>query len=70
MKTFKWSVTAVRAGDYKITWRVNAGLDGKAKAVAPGGGPPPTRRFAGTISNKAPTVRVADDGNTIVNGTR
>jgi hypothetical protein len=70
MRTFRWSVTAVRAGDYKIKWRVNAGLDGKAKAVAPGGGPQPTGVFAGTISNKAPTVRVADDGHTIVNGTR
>jgi hypothetical protein len=69
-KTFKWSVTAVRAGDYKIRWRVNAGLDGKANAVAAGGGPPPRGVFAGTISNTAPTVRVADDGHTIVNGTR
>jgi hypothetical protein len=70
MKTFRWSVTAVRAGTYKIAWRVNAGLDGKAKAVAPGGGPAPRGIFAGTISDKAPTVRVADDGHTIVNGTR
>ena len=69
-KTFKWSVTAVRAGDYRIAWRVNAGLDGKAKAVARGGGPAPRGVFAGTISNRAPTVRVADDGHTIVNGTR
>ena len=60
----------MRAGDYKVTWRVNAGLDGKAKAVAQGGGPAPSGTFAGTISNKAPTVRVADDGHTIVNGTR
>ena len=70
VKAFTWSVTAVRAGDYKITWRVNAGLDGKAKATAPGGGPQPRGVFAGTISNRAPTVRVADDGHTIVNGTR
>ena len=70
MKTFRWSVTAVRAGDYRVTWRVNAGLDGKTKAVAKGGGPAPSGIFAGTISNKAPTVRVADDGHTIVNGTR
>ena len=42
MKTFSWSVTAVRAGDYRIAWRVNAGLDGKAKAVAQGGGPAPS----------------------------
>ena len=70
MKTFRWSVTAVVAGPYKVSWRVNAGLDGKAKAVAPGGGPAPAGQFVGTISNKAPTVRVADDGHTIVNGTR
>jgi hypothetical protein len=70
MRTFRWSVTAVRAGDYRIAWRVNAGLDGKAKAVAQGGGPAPRGTFVGSISNKAPTVRVADDGHTIVNGTR
>jgi hypothetical protein len=70
MKTFRWTVTAVHAGAYKITWLVNAGLDGKAKAVAPGGGPQPRGTFVGTISDRAPTVRVADDGHTIVNGTR
>ncbi len=69
-KTFRWTVTAVQAGDYKIDWRVAAGLDGKAKAVAAGGGPAPRGQFAGTISNAAPDVRVADDGHTIVNGTR
>jgi hypothetical protein len=69
-KQFRWTVTAVQAGDYKITWRVAAGLDGKAKAVAAGGGPAPKGQFAGTISNAAPDVRVADDGHTIVNGTR
>jgi len=36
-KTFRWTVTAVQAGDYRIDWRVAAGLDGKAKAVAAGG---------------------------------
>ena len=51
-------------------WRVAAGLDGKAKAVAPGGGPAPSGQFAGTVSDEAPDVRVADDGQTIVNGTR
>jgi hypothetical protein len=69
-RTFRWSVTAVRAGDFKIDWRVAAGLDGKAKAVAAGGGPAPRGQFSGTISNAAPDVRVADDGHTIVNGTR
>jgi CheY-like chemotaxis protein len=69
-RTFRWSVTAVKAGDFKINWRVAAGLDGKAKAVAAGGGPAPRGQFSGTISDEAPDVRVADDGHTIVNGTR
>ena len=69
-KTFRWSVTAVKAGDFKVAWRVAAGLDGKAKAVAAGGGPAPRGSFSGTISDAAPEVRVADDGKTIVSGTR
>jgi hypothetical protein len=69
-KTFRWSVTAVRAGDFEVSWRVAAGLDGKAKAVAPGGGPAPRGSFSGTISDEAPEVRVADDGKTVVEGTR
>jgi hypothetical protein len=69
-KTFRWTVTAVQAGDYRINWRVAAGLDGKAKAVAAGGGPAPRGQFAGTVSDAAPDVRVADDGHTIVSGTR
>jgi hypothetical protein len=69
-KTFRWSVTAVKAGDFKVEWRVAAGLDGKAKAVAAGGGPAPRGSFAGTVSDEAPDVRVADDGKTVVNGTR
>ena len=69
-RTFRWTVTAVRAGDYTIGWKVAAGLDGKAKAVTPGGGAAPKGQFAGTISDEAPDVRVADDGHTIVEGTR
>jgi hypothetical protein len=69
-KTFRWSVTAVQAGDFSVNWRVAAGLDGKAKAVAAGGGPAPRGSFSGTISDEAPDVRVADDGKTIVSGTR
>jgi hypothetical protein len=69
-RTFRWSVTAVQAGDFKIDWRVAAGLDGKAKAVAAGGGPAPRGQFSGTISDEAPDVRVADDGKTVVSGTR
>ncbi len=69
-KTFRWTVTAVQAGDFRVRWRVAAGLDGKAKAVAAGGGPAPRGSFSGTISDEAPDVRVADDGKTIVEGTR
>jgi hypothetical protein len=69
-RTFRWSVTAVQAGPYKVGWRVAAGLDGKAKAVAPGGGPAPRGQFSGSVSDEAPDVRVADDGHTIVSGTR
>ena len=69
-KTFRWSVTAVQAGAFKVGWRVSAGLDGKAKAVTAGGGPAPRGSFSGTISDEAPEVRVADDGKTIVSGTR
>jgi hypothetical protein len=68
-KTFKWSVTAVQAGPFDISYRVAAGLDGKARAVA-AGGTAPTGKFSGNISDEAPDSRVADDGKTIVEGTR
>ncbi|HEX3278309.1 MAG TPA: hypothetical protein VHR40_07285 [Thermoleophilaceae bacterium] len=60
-----WQVTAVKAGPYKITWRVAGGLNGKAKAVTSGGGTP-TGSFAGTVSRAAPQVRIAADGKTVV----
>ena len=69
-KTFRWSVTAVKAGDFEIKWRVAAGLDGKAKAVSAGGGAAPSGTFSGQVSDEAPEVRVADDGETVVEGTR
>jgi hypothetical protein len=69
-RTFEWKVTAVKAGPYELSWRVGAGLSGKAKAVAAGGGPAPSGSFSGTVSRKAPEVRVADDGKTVVSETR
>jgi hypothetical protein len=69
-KTFRWSVTAVKAGEFDVRWRVAAGLDGKAKAVGPGGRDAPRGSFTGTVSDEAPEVRVADDGKTVVSGTR
>jgi hypothetical protein len=69
-RTFEWKVTAVKAGPYKVSWRVAAGLNGKAKAVAASGGPAPSGSFTGSVSRAAPKVRVADDGKTVVTGTR
>jgi hypothetical protein len=63
--TFTWDVTAVRAGPYRICWRVNAGLDGKAKAV-PAAGDPLAGEFKGTVSDVAPDARIADDGRTVI----
>jgi hypothetical protein len=68
-RTFKWTVTAARAGPYRITYTVAAGLNGKAKAVDAGGARP-RGTFTGTISDTPPETRVADDGETIVSGTR
>jgi hypothetical protein len=39
-KTFVWKVTPVKAGSHVVKYRVNAGLDGKAKAQLAGGGAP------------------------------
>jgi hypothetical protein len=64
--TFRWDVTAVKAGPYKLCWRVNAGLYGKAKAAAAQGGPPIAGVFQGTISNKPPQATIGPDGQTII----
>lgn len=68
-KTFRWSVTAVRPGPYRLTYSVAAGLDGKAKAVT-AGGTAPRGLFTGKIADTPPDTRVADDGHTVVEGLR
>jgi hypothetical protein len=65
-RTFRWSVTPVKAGPYEVKWVVAAGLNGKAKAVSSGGGGAPTGSFSGTVSAAIPKARVADDGKTVV----
>jgi hypothetical protein len=65
--TFRWDVTAVKAGPYKLCWRVNAGLYGKAKAVASSDSELPiSGEFEGEVSNKAPKARIAEDGRTVI----
>jgi hypothetical protein len=64
--TFTWDVTAVRAGPYHLCWRVNAGLAGKAKAVAASGAQPIAGEFRGRVSNKAPKATIGPDGHSII----
>jgi hypothetical protein len=64
--TFKWDVSAVKAGPYRLCWRVNAGLYGKAKAVPASGGPPINGEFKGTIQRKAPKASIGPDGHSII----
>jgi len=68
-KTFRWNVTAVRPGPYKLEYEVSAGLDGKARAVKPGSNDIPSGEFAGSIAEEAPDTRIGDDGETIEQGT-
>ncbi len=60
--TFEWKVTAVRAGDFRLCYRIAAGLDGKAKAVPAEGSLPVAQEWKGNITNAAPKTGVADDG--------
>jgi hypothetical protein len=69
-RTLRWSVTAVAAGPYRIDYRVAAGLNGKARAVASGGSAAPEGSFSGTVSSKAAHTRVGPDGKTVVNDPR
>ena len=65
VKTFRWDVTAVEAGKYRITYAVAAGLNGKARAVLSSGAAP-TGVFQGVISSKPPQAKIGNDGKTVV----
>jgi hypothetical protein len=64
--TFRWDVSAVKAGHFKLCWRVNAGLYGKAKAVPASSGEPINGVFEGDVSNKAPKATIGPDGHTVI----
>jgi hypothetical protein len=64
--TFMWDVTAVKGGVYHLCWRVNAGLYGKAHAVAASGSAPVSGDFKGTVSTKAPKATIGPDGRSII----
>jgi hypothetical protein len=59
-----WKVTAVKAGDYKLTYQVDAGLNGKAKAVTADG--KPAGSFVVQISDVPPQTGVNDKGEVVV----
>jgi hypothetical protein len=59
-----WKVTAVKAGTYKLTYRIDAGLSGKAKAVTADG--EPIGSFAVQISDVPPQTRVNGQGQVVV----
>jgi hypothetical protein len=67
-KTFKWDVTAVHAGPYKISYEISAGLYGKAHAIDSATGDRPRGEFSGTIDNAPPNTRVNFDDGTSVEG--
>jgi hypothetical protein len=58
---FDWAVTAVMPGHFTVAWAVAAGLNGKAKAVLPGGSPP-AGKFAVTIHNAPAQTYVNNNG--------
>jgi hypothetical protein len=65
-RTLRWTVTAVVPGPYEIAYRVAAGLNGKARGVAPAGGSPPEGTLSGNVSSKPNRTRVGADGKTVV----
>jgi hypothetical protein len=66
--SFHWNVTAVRAGKFRICFQINAGLDGKAKAVPARAGEKVDGEFVGVVKEKPPQAHIAQDGKTVVEG--
>jgi hypothetical protein len=64
-RTFRWGLTAVKGGPFRITYVVAAGLNGRARAVDENGSTP-SGAFTGTVSTTPAKTRVANDGHTIV----
>ena len=62
--TAVWAVTPVKPGDWRLTYEVDAGLYGKAKAVTPDGSRP-TGSFAVRVSGVPPQTRVDGQGNVV-----
>lgn len=64
-KEFVWRLTPVEAGDHKVTYRVAAGLDGKARAELSGGSRP-AGSFDVRVSREPAQSRVDPDTGKVV----
>lgn len=64
-RTFEWRVTPVRAGQYRLSYRVAAGLDGKARAQLDGGGRP-EGTFKVKVSREPSQARVDPDTGEVI----
>jgi hypothetical protein len=62
-----WRVTPVQAGTYTLHYLVEAGLDGKARAVTADGGEV-KGEFVVTITDKPPKAGVNDAGQVVTQG--
>jgi hypothetical protein len=66
-RRFSWSVTPIRPGHFDVVYRVAAGLNGKARAVGPGGRRV-TGSFHASISGKPAQATVDAAGNVVPGG--
>ncbi|GAC1323803.1 MAG: hypothetical protein NVSMB25_20600 [Thermoleophilaceae bacterium] len=66
-RSFRWDVVGVKAGPFKICWRVNAGLYGKAIATAASGSGPINGTFTGAISRE-PSHSLVGPDNRVISG--
>jgi hypothetical protein len=59
-----WKLSAVKAGDWKVAYRVGAGLGTQVKAETPSG-EVPKGIFAADITAELPETEVTDDGEVV-----
>jgi hypothetical protein len=64
-RTLTWDVTAMEPGRHTVRWRIDAGLDGKARAMTAGGGTP-QGRFDVDVSDAAPRLSIDPDSGAVV----